>query len=89
MAKKPTASALNRWRITLLKGTSADSMRPDEKAAVEAAARELKIADTLRDWLVARRMTYETLAQVVAILLLLLAAVYGVAYKRLGSSCAR
>jgi hypothetical protein len=59
MAKKPTASALHRFRITLLKGTPAKFLgfveAPNEKAAVEAAAREFKIADTLRDRLVARR----------------------------------
>ena len=44
---------------SLLKGTPAKFLgyieAPDEKAAIEAAAKEYKIADVLRDRLVARR----------------------------------
>jgi hypothetical protein len=48
-----------RWRISLLKGAPAKFLgyidAPDEKAAIEAAAKEYKIADALRDRIVARR----------------------------------
>ena len=47
-----------RWRISLLKGTPAMFLgyieAPDEKAAIEAATKEYKIAEALRDRLVAR-----------------------------------
>ena len=65
MAKKPVRDRLAgteatvRWHISLLKGTPAKFLglieAPDEKAAIEAAAKEFKIADALRDRLVARR----------------------------------
>ena len=65
MAKKPIRERLActktavRWRISLLKGTSAKFLgyidAPDEQAAIEAAAKECKIAEALRDRLVARR----------------------------------
>jgi hypothetical protein len=63
MAKKPRwlagTKATVRWRISLLKGTPAKFLgyieAPDEKAAIEAAAKEYKIADVLGDRLVARR----------------------------------
>ena len=52
-------AALSRWRISLLKGTPAKFLgfvyAPDEKAAIDAAAKEYKIADALRDRIVARR----------------------------------
>jgi len=48
-----------RWRISLLKGTPARFLgylyAPDEQAAIEAAAKEYKIAEALRDRIVARR----------------------------------
>jgi hypothetical protein len=48
-----------RWRISLLKGTPAKFLgyieAPDEKSAIEAAAKEYKVADALRDRLLARR----------------------------------
>jgi hypothetical protein len=53
------SKATVRWRISLLKGTPAKFLgyieAPDEKAAIEAATKEYKIADVLRDRLVARR----------------------------------
>jgi hypothetical protein len=60
MAKKPhPAKAPVRWRISLLKGAPAKFLghvyATDEQAAIEAAAKEYKIADVLRDRLVARR----------------------------------
>jgi hypothetical protein len=67
MAKKPNApretpavsATLPRWRISLLKGTPAKFLgyveAPDEKAAIEQAAKEYKVADALRDRIVARR----------------------------------
>ena len=57
--KKPKPPELHRWRISLLKGTPAKLPgfvhAPDEKAAIEQAAKEYKIADALRDRIVARR----------------------------------
>jgi hypothetical protein len=48
-----------RFWITLLKGTPAKFLgfieATDEKAAIEAAATEFKIAEALRDRIVARR----------------------------------
>jgi hypothetical protein len=48
-----------RWRISLLKGTPARFLgylyAPDEQAAIEAVAKEYKIAEALRDRIVARR----------------------------------
>jgi hypothetical protein len=60
MAKKPKATpAVSRWRISFLKSTPARFLgyidAPDEKAAIEAAAKEYKIAEALRDRIVARR----------------------------------
>jgi hypothetical protein len=65
MEKKPLGERLAgtkapvRWRISLLKGTPARFLgyieAPDEKTAIEAAAKEYKIAEALRDRLVARR----------------------------------
>jgi hypothetical protein len=60
MGKKPhPAPAPVRWRISLLKGTPAKFLGfvyvADEQAAIETAAKEYKIADVLRDRLVARR----------------------------------
>jgi len=52
----------HRFRVALLEGTPAMFVgylgyveAADEKAAIEAAAKEYKIADALRDRLVARR----------------------------------
>ena len=57
MPKQP--KPVPRWRISLLKGTPAKFLgyieASDEKAAIEAATKEYKIADVLRDRLVARR----------------------------------
>jgi hypothetical protein len=61
MAKKTRkpAKTLHRWRITLIKATPAKYLgyvqAADEKSAVEAAAKEFKISDALRDRLVAER----------------------------------
>jgi hypothetical protein len=51
-----------RFRVALLRGTPAMFVgflgyveAPDEEAAIEAAAKEFKIADALRDRIVARR----------------------------------
>jgi hypothetical protein len=60
MAKKPSpAKAPVRWRISLLKGTPAKFLgyieASDEKAAIEAAAKEFRVAEALRDRIVARR----------------------------------
>jgi hypothetical protein len=59
MTKKPKPPELHRWRISLLKGTPAKFVgyveAPDEQAAIEMAAKEYKIAEALRDRLVARR----------------------------------
>ena len=53
------SEATVRWRISLLKGTPAKFLgyveAPNEKAAIEAAAKEYKIAEALQDRLVARR----------------------------------
>jgi hypothetical protein len=58
MAKKPIRERLActktavRWRISLLKGTPAKFLgyveAPNEKAAIEAAAKEYKIAEALQ-----------------------------------------
>jgi hypothetical protein len=52
MTKKPKSPAFARWRISLLKGTPAQFLgyveAPDEKAAIEAAAKENKIVQALR-----------------------------------------
>ena len=57
MAKPP--KPVPRWRISLLKGTPAKLLghvyASDEKAAIDAAAKEYKIAEALRDRIVARR----------------------------------
>ena len=50
MAKK--SKALSRWSITLLVGYIEAA---DQKAAIEAAAKEFKIAEAVRDRIVARR----------------------------------
>jgi len=65
MAKKPSHAKLAgtkatvRWGITLLEGTPAKFLgyveAANEKSAIEAAAKEFKIAKALRDRLVARR----------------------------------
>jgi hypothetical protein len=65
MAKKPIRERLAgtkapvRWRITHLKGTPAKFLgyveAPDEKSAIEAAVKEFKIAEALRDRIVAQR----------------------------------
>ena len=65
MAKKPLRPRLSgtkatvRWRISMLKGTPAKFLgyieAPDEKAAIEAATEEYKIAEAERDRIVARR----------------------------------
>jgi len=57
--KKPSKPPEHRWQISLIKATPAKYLgsvyAPDEGAAIEAAAREFKIDDTLKDRLVARR----------------------------------
>ena len=59
--KKPSKSAEHRWQISLIKATPAKYLgsvdAPDEATAIEAAAREFKIDDTLKNRLVARRET--------------------------------
>ena len=50
MAKK--SKVLSRWSITLLVGYIEAA---DQKAAIEAAAKEFKIAEAVRDRIVARR----------------------------------
>jgi hypothetical protein len=65
MAKKPLRERLAgtkapvRWRISLLNGTLAKFLgyveAPDEKAAIEAAVKEFKIARPLPDRIVAQR----------------------------------
>jgi hypothetical protein len=53
---KPTAQ---RWRVTLIRGTPAKFLgyvdAPDETSAIEAAAKEFKIGDALRNRLVVHR----------------------------------
>jgi len=57
--KKPSKSAEQRWQISLIKATPAKYLgsiyAPDEATAIEAAAREFKIDDTLKNRLVALR----------------------------------
>jgi hypothetical protein len=61
MAKKakPKEKRVHRWRVTLITGTPARYLgyvdAPDEKSAIDEAAKEFKIRDTLRNRLVARR----------------------------------
>jgi hypothetical protein len=59
VTKKPKPPELQRWRISLLKGTPAKLLghvcAADEQAAIDAAAKEYKIAEALRGRLVARR----------------------------------
>jgi hypothetical protein len=47
------------WRATLIKGTPAKYLgyvdAPDEKSAIEEAAKEFKISDTLRDRIAVQR----------------------------------
>jgi hypothetical protein len=59
-ARQETPSAaVSRWRINLLKGTPAKFLgyadTHHEKAAIETAAKEFKIAQALRDRIVAQR----------------------------------
>ena len=56
----------HRFRVALLEGTPAMFVgylgyveAADERAAIEVAAREFKIADALRDRIVARREPWE------------------------------
>ena len=57
MAKK--SKPFPRWRVSLVKGTPAQFLgyvyAANEKAALEAAAKEFKVAEVLRNQLVARR----------------------------------
>jgi len=57
--KKPSKPAEHRWQISFVKATPAKYLgrvdAPDEATAIEAAAREFKIDDTLKNRLVARR----------------------------------
>ena len=57
--KKPSRPAEHRWQISLIKATPAKYLgsvyAPDEATAIEAAAREFKIDDTLKNRLVALR----------------------------------
>jgi len=57
--KKPSKPAEHRWQISLIKATPAKYLgsvyAPDEATAIEAAAREFKISDALKNRLVARR----------------------------------
>ena len=59
--KKPSKPAEHRWQISLIKATPAKYLgsvyAPDEGKAIEAAAREFKISEVLRNRLVARRET--------------------------------
>ena len=51
--------SLIRWQISLIKGTPQKLLgsveAPDERAALDLAAREFKVPEALRDRLVARR----------------------------------
>ena len=57
MVKK--AKPVPRWRVSPIKGTPAQFLgyvdAADEKSAIETAAKEYKIAEVLRNRLVARR----------------------------------
>ena len=57
--KKPSKPAEHRWQISLIKATPAKYLgsvyAADDGKAIEAAAREFKIDDTLKNRLVARR----------------------------------
>jgi len=57
--KSPSKPAEYRWLIAFIKATPARYLgsvyAPDEAAAIEAAAREFKIGDALRNRLVALR----------------------------------
>jgi len=57
--KSPSMPAEYRWQISLIKATPAKYLgsvyAPDERSALETAAREFRVPDALRNRLVARR----------------------------------
>jgi hypothetical protein len=59
LRQETPSAAVSRWRISLLKGTPAKFLgyadTHHEKAAIETAAKEFKIAQALRDRIVVQR----------------------------------